>query len=397
MKVVLINNLYKPYAVGGAERVVERRARELVDGGNDVVVITWRPWSGWGSWCPVKSFEDGINIYRFWVPNIFSYKNLSKHNFVLKLIWHFIDIFNGWSGRIIHNILKSEKPDLVETHNLMGIGYCLGIRNKELGINWRHYIHDVQLVESSGVLVWNHEKDNLAQKIYSWIMKRKFRNVDEVISPTKFLWEFYRKRNFFVYSNYVLENPKPLPHRQAGITHNPKVISDSNIKFLFVGSLVEHKGVRVLMQAWDQVNSESHDEVGQESPDLIHLQGDPSTALVATAPHSAQDDVILHIVGDGILHQEVKEWAKDKNNVIVHGRLEGEKLEEIYNECDVLIFPSICIENNPTVIHEALHHGLRVIASDTGGVKEIFGGIKNVELVEAGNVDELSEAVRRMI
>ncbi|MFZ2978428.1 MAG: glycosyltransferase, partial [Candidatus Magasanikiibacteriota bacterium] len=211
MKVVLINNLYKPYAVGGAERVVERRAGELVDEGNEVVIITWRPWDGWGSWVPVKSFEDDITVYRFWVPNIFSYKNLSKHNFGLKLIWHFIDIFNCWSGRIIHDILKSEQPDIVETHNLMGIGYGLRIKNKDLRIKWRHYLHDVQLVEPSGVFVWSHEKDNLAQKIYSWIMKRKFKNVDEVISPTKFLWEFYRSRGFFVNANFVLEK-QPLPN-----------------------------------------------------------------------------------------------------------------------------------------------------------------------------------------
>ncbi|MBU2542117.1 glycosyltransferase [Patescibacteria group bacterium] len=346
MKVCIINNLYGKNSVGGAETVVHTRALEYKKSGNDVIIITTK-----ASKSPKieKNNENGLVVYRVYIPNIFYYKDLSKYGFILKLIWHFIDIFNFASARIITKILAEEKPDVVETHNLMGVGYNLKMQNAKCKIKWRHYLHDVQLVEPSGVLHWNHKKDNLAQKIYSKIMKRKFRGVDEVVSPSEFLRKFYEERGFFENAEWVIEQKDT----RIQETNNKQI---TNHKFLYVGSLVKHKGIRILMQAWNMVGA------GRDLP-------------------------TLNIVGDGILRREVEKWASDKNNVKVYGRLEGEELKNIYKKCDTLIFPSICIENNPTVIHEAHEYGLKVIASDTGGVSEIVG--ENDILVEPGSVDEL--------
>ncbi len=358
MKTVFINNLYKPYAV--AEEVVQKRAREAVGRGEEAVVITWGPWQGWGSWKPRKGIEDDVLIYRFWVPNIFSYRNLSKHNMFWRLLWHKIDLFNFWSGRIIKNIIKEEKPDLLETHNLMGIGYQLGIKNKESGVKWKHYLHDVQLVEPSGVLAWDHMKENILQKIYSSIMKRKFRNVNFVISPTEFLKHFYEERDFFKYAEIQVQNSL---QPSAFSLQKQKEIGDRP-KFLFVGSLVKHKGLHVLMEAWENIKDK-----GQE----------------------------LHIVGSGVMKEEINTWAKTQENVSVYGRLENEKLESVYRESDILIFPSVCIENNPTVIHEAVHYGLGIIAADTGGVREVLLDGDNSWLYIPDDVEELIKKIRRFV
>lgn len=359
MKLCLINNLYPPYAVGGAERVVEQIAKEKVKNGEKAVVITLAGETGRSSE-PVRSVEDGVVVYRFAVPNIFSYKNLAKHNFILKLIWHAIDIFNLQSARIIKKVLEQEKPDEVQTHNLMGIGFSVPRVIQKLGIKHTHYLHDIQLVEPSGVLPWNHEKDNLAQKIYSWIMRRRMGSPDEVLSPSKFLIDFYQRRGFFRNITYHLS---PITYHvtwnmEHGTTNDGRRI-DARTRYLFVGSLVEHKGIRVLMKAWDVV--------------------DRSAA------------VGLHIVGDGKLRKEVEEWAKGDARVKVYGRLGGEELGGVYKKCDVLVFPSICIENHPVVIDEAHQSGLHVIASDTGGVREMTkdGDV----LVRPGEFDVLSEKI----
>ena len=44
MKICLINNLYKPYNRGGAERVVEAMADDYYKSGNDIVIISTRPY-----------------------------------------------------------------------------------------------------------------------------------------------------------------------------------------------------------------------------------------------------------------------------------------------------------------------------------------------------------------
>jgi glycosyltransferase involved in cell wall biosynthesis len=124
------------------------------------------------------------------------------------------------------------------------------------------------------------------------------------------------------------------------------------------------------MQAWDLVRH------SRESGNLGSLKD----------PHFRGDDVVLHIVGSGILENEVKEWSKTKHNVTVHGRLEGAELDQVYEQCQILIFPSICLENCPTVIVEALEKGLEVIASDTGGVGEL---VSEESLVEPGKIEDL--------
>lgn len=336
---------------------MERIAKERVRSGDGVAVITLADEKNGASW-PVRSVEDGVVVYRFSAPNIFSYQNLAKHNFVLKLVWHLIDIFNFRSARIIKKILEHEKPDEIQTHNLMGVGFSLRTmikrsKNQKIGnFKWIHYLHDVQLVEPSGVLPWNHAKDSLAQKIYSLVVKLMMGKPDEVWSPSRFMIGFYKKRGFFVGSQYHLS---PITyHGTLNIEHgtmNYGRQAHNQKAFLFVGSLVEHKGIRLLMRAWDMVDKKS--------------------------------PVELHIVGDGKLRREVEDWARGDKRVRVYGRLGGKELEEVYKKCYVLVFPSICIENHPTVIDEAHQFGLRVIASNTGGVGEM---VKDGDvLVEPGN------------
>src|SRR3989338_9386121 len=267
MKVCHITNLYKPYAVGGAERFVE----ESVNEGD--AVISWMPWEGLGSWKPHRTVEDGVIVYRYWAPNVFSYTNLSRHGALAKLLWHKIDIWNWWSGRIVRSILLQEKPDVVNTHNLMGIGFSIPKVIQKLGIKHVHTLHDIQLVEPSGVLPWNHEEDSFVQKAYSWIMKRRFCRPDEVVSLSKFLMEFFRKRRFFQHSEWVIRQLCNLSIRDAKkrITQLPNY---QITKFLFVGSLATHKGLEVLMHAWEKLPKDF--------------------------------SVELHIVGDGVLRQEVE-------------------------------------------------------------------------------------------
>ncbi|MFA5813482.1 MAG: glycosyltransferase [Patescibacteria group bacterium] len=356
MKICYINNLYQPYAVGGAEKVIEN----LVKFGD--VVISWKPWTCWSSWRPERSVEDGVIIYRYWAPNIFSYKNLAKHNFLLKLLWHKIDIWNFWSARIIKKILIKEKPDAVNTHNLMGIGFGVPKVIQRLGLKHIHTLHDVQLVEPSGVLPWNHTRDSLAQKIYSWIMKRRFGRPDEIAALSGFIEKFYRERGFFVNSNWKMEN-RNIEIRNKEIRN--KEIRNSELvnrsaglrvrKFLFVSSLVKHKGIEVLMRAWEGLPNDFKGE--------------------------------FHIVGDGALRKEVEAWGRKDERVKIYGRLGKEELNKVYEKCDVLVFPSMCIENRPQVIVEAMQYGLFIIASDTGGVGELLSGYAKARLVEPGSLD----------
>jgi len=357
MKICLINNLYPPHARGGAEQVVVNLAREYKEKGDEVVVITWGPWKGWGSWKPEKTDENGVIVYRYWVPNIFSYVHLWQHVWLSKVFWHIVDTWSSWSARIVREILRREKPGVVHTHNLMGIGFAIPRVIQWEGVKHVHTLHDVQLVEPSGVLMWNHTQDSWMQKMYSGIMKRQFGEPDKVIAPSKFLKEFYSKRGFFENSEWEVVRSEELHVKNMPDVQRPT----SDAHFLFVGSLVHHKGIHVLMKTWEGLES--------------------------------VDNAVLHIVGSGPLYKHVKRWGSARKSVKVYGRLEGHELHEVYESCDVLVFPSICLENRPNTIVEAIEHGLRVIASDTGGVGDLLKDKKNTWLIEPGNVERLREKI----
>lgn len=354
MKIVYINNLYPPHDRGGAEQVVRRWALEALKKGDQPVVITWGPWQGWGSSRPVRTIEEGIMVYRFWVPQIFSYINLSKHFFLLKLLWHILDIFNDDSARIIRRILQKEKPDIVQTHNLMGMGFFIPRMVQQLDIKHTHVLHDVQLVEPSGVLRWNHTKDSWSQKKYTQVMKWMCGEPQKIIVMSDFLQRFYQERHFFPTAQWEVAPKKEIEN---------VIQKKSRTNFLFVGSLGKHKGILVLMDAWDRL--------------------------------SAGSQKTLDIVGSGRMLEEIQAWAKDNPRITVHGRKSQHELEQIYKKCDVLLFPSICLENRPTVIVEALQYGLYVVAANTGGVRELVDS-RSGELVEPGNPGLLAQKIQSL-
>lgn len=355
MKICFIHNLYKPFSRGGAEGFVENKAKTLKSEGKEPVIITTKPWSGWGCWDPEIQKEDGVKIYRFWVPNLCWYGDLNKYGVIFKLFWHFFDIFNIFSAFIIKKIIKKEEPKIVNTHNLTGIGFLLPRVINHLDTIFVHTLHDVQLVESSGILPWDHKQDNLFQKIYSGLMKNLFGSPDKVNSPSYFLKDFYQNRGFFKDSEWQVKKFNLEKKRNI----KPKNISYSRIiKFLFAGSLEPHKGLGSLMKSWDDYIS-----AGKE----------------------------LHIAGDGSIKEKIREWSNYRQGVKMYGRVSKQKLDKIYNESDVLIFPSVCIENSPEVIKEALNRDLFVVAAATGGVVEFKD--YNVWFFEPGNIDEMKQKI----
>src|SRR3989338_1906483 len=213
MKILLINNLYGPYARGGAERVVERIAQELLRPKHEVAVVSSRPlkfsifnspargWSALGGQFSIKIQipNTKYQILYFYPWNLISYYNLHKLPKLLRPLWHLINIFNIQSYFKIKNILKQEKPDIVMTHNLMGVGFLTPLAVEKLNIKHIHTLHDIQLLHPSGLMMVGEEKkvDGLFARLYQWLTKKLFASVDVVVSPSQWLLDEHVKRGFF--------------------------------------------------------------------------------------------------------------------------------------------------------------------------------------------------------
>lgn len=355
MKICIITNLYPPYARGGAEQVVKKTVESLTRQDHSVVIVTSSPDGN------VKVTDGNVTTYRCKPWNIFFYTRAHLHGAGERLLWHVIDMFHIGSARFVAEVLEKEKPDVVHTHNLMGLGFLIPRAIKRFGIRHVHTVHDVQLVEPSGIIEKLREHSFRYTgphiKLYSAIMRFLFGSPDVVISPSQFLLQFYESRGFFPHSKRILMHNPVTVSLNTGHVHDLSQI----FRCLYLGQIETHKGVLFLVQTFLEWMK---DMTGK--------------------------DVRLTIVGDGSKLTEVKHIAQSPS-VVCLGRIEHSKLPDLFTETDVTIVPSLCYENSPTVIVESLSFGVPVLASKIEGVAELIDEGKNGLTFETANAVSLKE------
>lgn len=136
----------------------------------------------------------------------------------------------------------------------------------------------------------------------------------------------------------------------------PRVHSD--LKYLYVGRLIDVKNVGLLI-------------------DAFNLNGKPLT-----------------IVGDGVLANALK--SKANSNIEFMGFVNNDSLGEVYQTHDVFILPSYS-ETWGLVVEEALYWGLPVIVSDRVGssidmVKDLGTGL----IFKSGDKNDLQACIDKM-
>jgi glycosyltransferase involved in cell wall biosynthesis len=135
----------------------------------------------------------------------------------------------------------------------------------------------------------------------------------------------------------------------------------------YVGTLVWHKGVHVLVDAVRRLPPSSY---------ALSIFGDVNVFpdYAATLRTSAAG---LPITFAG---------AFDRANV-----------REVYAQMDVLVVPSLWLENSPLVIHEAFMAGVPVVGARMGGIPDLVEHEVSGLLYDARSADDLAAALRRFI
>jgi glycosyltransferase involved in cell wall biosynthesis len=174
------------------------------------------------------------------------------------------------------------------------------------------------------------------------LLRQALSQAKAVIAPSQFL------KDQFVRDGYlpdgaiqVIENgidtTGVLPHRERR--------DGEAIRFAYIGSIAPHKGVHVLVEAFNRVRG----------PARLDVYGD----LEANPGYVAQ------------LRRQLTHPA-----ITLHGRVARQDVWRILSETDVLVVPSLWYENSPVIIQEAFAAGVPVIGSDLGGVAEkILDGV----------------------
>jgi len=363
-KTVMINNRHGRNAVGGAEQVVARMVAQFKREQQTVIVLSLEPFHGFRSLRVHHDTEDPEHVFRLAPLNICSYQYLGALPLVGRFFWHLIDLVNPHSFVMIAAWLARVRPNTVITHNLMGLGLLTpsAIRWWTRS-QWTHVLHDIQLLHPSGLLMWGQERS----RGYRGVLARSYRAITRmlmgqpniVISPSHWLMNEHTKFGFF--SSSIKNVSSPI---KTNMMKSPlKPATHSSKQLLFLGQLEIHKGILFLLNAFERIEGEVH----------------------------------LSIVGDGALRSQIQERLKHNTRCTVEGRLEGPALEALWATTDILVVPSLCFENAPTVIVEAIERGIFVVASRCGGIPELIHDVSRGLLFEPGNIDECIRALEQMI
>src|SRR3989344_573978 len=356
MKICLINSLYEPYYRGGVEVVVHRVIDGLKQLNHEVILITLGRKND-------KVQFGNLTIYRVNPRNIFSFLDINKRPIWLRLIWHPLDVFNFFGRHLVKKILKQEKPDLVITHNLKGIGYLVPRVIKKLGFQHIHTIHDVQLSRPSGLLLFNKEKPFLViDKLYEKICRWLFNNPDIIVSPSAWLLDYYKVRGFF-YESKKAVLPNPIVFEKVEKLA-PAAKTDKLINLLYVGQLESAKGIDLLIAACQKLKLNNW-----------HLT----------------------IVGSGSMQAGLSKSIGSDKHFSLAGYIEPEKLLAYYRQADLTVVPSLCYENSPVVIYDSLVANVPVIASDIGGIGELVKDNYNGFTFTPGNEKNLVEVLEHFL
>ena len=294
--------------------------------------------------------------------------------------------YNKDAARKLEEYCVDHCPDVLLFHNVFPIGSPSLYRQAlKMQIPVIQYIHNFRPFSMSGSLPGN-DKTLAGQTVF----RRYVREVKEAawqesklkslllaaalgnlhlqgwlssvgawISQTHAMKALFIEAGVPAHKIHVLLPPRILLPR-AGLENNKQSF------FLFVGRLVEEKGVRVLLDAWERMVGESI-----ASPRLI-------------------------ICGEGPLSEEVISRVGKVEAVEYLGRVSNERRSELLSSCKAVVVPSVWPEILGLVVFEAYEYCKPVLAARSGGLTEIVTHGKTGFCHEPGDSIALVSDIRKL-
>jgi glycosyltransferase involved in cell wall biosynthesis len=189
-------------------------------------------------------------------------------------------------------------------------------------------------------------------------------DIDLFVAPSPSLGAEFRELGIPGARLRVLDNGSP-----ALAAAGPTTPADraGRLRVGFVGTLVWHKGAHVLLEAARRLAG---------LPIEFAIAGDPQVSPSYFAElESAATGLPVRFLG-------------------VFGTAQT---AEIYAQFDVLVVPSLWLENSPLVIHEAFQAGVPVVGARIGGIADLVRDGENGLLYEHESADELARCLRRLL
>lgn len=300
----------------------------------------------------------------------------------LKGAWQFLlSIYNLGASRRLEEAIDRFKPDIVHLHNFHFALGPLAIRTcKKKKIPTVVTLHNYRLLCPSAILQHQGEifttslseafpwtairrkvyRNSLFQTFWlaltTWVHKKvgTWDYADRYILLTDFAKELFLKSNLRLAPDKFVVKPN-------FVEDNMTISQSRGDHFLFVGRLVEEKGIRVLLDAFKGT------------------------------------DMQLKIAGGGSMEDEVKIACAHNPNIEYLGELNKAAVLDAMAMCTALIFPSTWYEGMPMTILEAFSLGTPVIASNIGAMQTIIANGVNGLHFAVGDSNDLQDVAGKWV
>lgn len=388
MKILEVIHGYPPEYNAGSENYTETLAIELARKGHDLFIFCREEDPSRPEY-EVRMHHDAKTKITKYVINTTG----KRHTFIDKKI-----------DQAFERVLNKINPDIAHIEHLNHLSLNIPHILRKKGIRMVYTLHDFWFMCPRGQFIqvnnksepWKlcdgQEETKCATMCYSrykgenttqeselqywtnWVSSRMeavhnaVNSMDVFVSPSKtvgsaFLKYFPESENKLVYLDYGFDISK-LGGRQ-------RISKDDIFTFGYIGTHIPAKGVDYLLMAFNKISYPAKLRIwGRHRPDY-------TPQLMALSEELAK---------------------KSSNKVEWMGEFQSEKIvEEVFNLVDVMVVPSIWLENSPLVIHEAQQARVPVITADAGGMAEYVADGQNGLLFDFRNISSLTEVMVKVI
>lgn len=351
---------YYPEIAGGGEVSTQLIAESLLNLGIDVVVACGRRSNKEGEEC-----VNGVRVRTIPIANLYHYPPSRTVSRATKLAWHLIDRNNRSMSARVRNIIHEESPDILHSHTLDGFSTSIWNAGRQAEIPVVHTLRSYYLLCSNAAMRKRGKNCQTQCALCKWITnpKRHHSNrIQGVIGISQFILDQHLSAGYFqnaqarIIFNPVLRVAEDEPANQVGRQRGSK------LQIGFLGRLTEAKGLESTLKQLRNVPVGTFD---------------------------------FHIGGSGELgYQSHLQRCAEGLPVIFHGHVSP---QEFLSSLDVLIVPSAWNEPFGRVTVEAFACGVPVIATSTGGTKELIDEGMTGFFFDATIPGSLATVIRRLI